>query len=373
MRAVAVLLVLGRHGQQPTLWKSIGWVGVDLFFVLSGFLISGLLFTEYKKTGAIDWKRFFIRRGLKIYPAFYCMIFVTFLGRAALHEKNPLSWYLPQLFFYQNYGDSDLWGHTWSLAVEEHFYILLPVLLLLLIRFQKSAYGNPFRLIPILWVILALGCLGQRVLLARTALSDFFAMTTVLFPTHLRIDSLFFGVLLSYLHHFQPGVLELVSVGWRRIVLLGVSVLLVCTCLIFSATSFFMLSFGLTALYLGFGGILIFVLRGLPGSSTGWSQKLKIADLLAFVGMYSYSIYLWHGMVLHGFMRLFWRSIGEKGVFYYGYVLTSLAVGIVLSRLIEFPVLHLRDRWFPSIPANVAGGSTHGSNPQRDSSRALRV
>jgi peptidoglycan/LPS O-acetylase OafA/YrhL len=54
LRAIAVLLVLGRHGDGPTLWRSAGWVGVDLLFVLSGFLISGLLFSEYKKTGGID-------------------------------------------------------------------------------------------------------------------------------------------------------------------------------------------------------------------------------------------------------------------------------------------------------------------------------
>jgi len=70
LRGVAVLLVLGRHMDGAGIWSSAGWCGVDLFFVLSGFLISGLLFTEFKKTGTIDVKRFWIRRGFKIYPAF---------------------------------------------------------------------------------------------------------------------------------------------------------------------------------------------------------------------------------------------------------------------------------------------------------------
>src|SRR5262249_9577163 len=118
----------------------------------------------------------------------------------------------------------------------------------------------------------------------------------------------------------------------------------------------FMLSFGLTALYLGFGGLLIFVLRSLRSSSINWLKKLKVADLAAYVGMYSYSIYLWHGMVsqhIHGFMRLISPAAGETAVFC-GYVLTSLAAGIVLSRLVEFPVLHLRDRWFPGVCPNLA-------------------
>src|SRR3974390_1422877 len=71
LRAVAILLVLGRHANLSEVWSRIGWCGVDLFFVLSGFLISGLLFQEYKKRKSIDFMRFFILRGLKIYPSFY--------------------------------------------------------------------------------------------------------------------------------------------------------------------------------------------------------------------------------------------------------------------------------------------------------------
>lgn len=75
LRLVAILLVLGRHllpGYENntflSIWRTGGWVGVDLFFVLSGFLVSGLLFEEYKKRGSLDLKRFLIRRGFKIYP-----------------------------------------------------------------------------------------------------------------------------------------------------------------------------------------------------------------------------------------------------------------------------------------------------------------
>src|SRR3990167_6747089 len=85
LRGIAVLLVLGRHipmTQEPVRgflgwWMRAGWTGVDLFFVLSGFLVSGLLFQEYKRHGDIRLGRFFIRRGLKIYPAFYVLFFVT--------------------------------------------------------------------------------------------------------------------------------------------------------------------------------------------------------------------------------------------------------------------------------------------------------
>ena len=67
LRGIAILLVLGRHFNYFPLWRQAGWIGVDLFFVLSGFLISGLLFQEYKNTGKLDVRRFILRRGLKIW------------------------------------------------------------------------------------------------------------------------------------------------------------------------------------------------------------------------------------------------------------------------------------------------------------------
>src|ERR1043165_9002825 len=82
LRGVAVLLVIGCHLHYYRLWAKGGWCGVDLFFVLSGFLVSGLLFQEYKNTGTIQFRRFILRRGMKIWPAFYVFLFVigTFLA-----------------------------------------------------------------------------------------------------------------------------------------------------------------------------------------------------------------------------------------------------------------------------------------------------
>ena len=351
LRAIAILLVLGRHAEGPTLWKNVGWAGVDLFFVLSGFLISGILFTEYKRTGRIDWRRFFIRRGFKIYPAFYAMIFVTFLWRVAQHRENPLAPYVPEIFFYQSYQGYRLWSHTWSLAVEEHFYILLPALLLLMLRYLKRGRQDPFRMVPAVWVILAFSCLLQRVYLAHTPLLNDWQQG-IMFPTHLRIDGLFFGVFLGYLHHFHGEILRRIAAGWLRVLLFAVSTLLLSTCFMFQVDSPFLLGYGLTALYLGFGGMLILALYGLRRES-GESRLLGVGDFAAYVGMHSYSIYLWHGIVSQhdrGFMRMLWPKIGETAIFW-GYILISLTVGILLSRAIEFPALRVRDRLFPAASA----------------------
>src|SRR6516164_11144842 len=124
LRAVAILLVLGRHANIAEVWSRIGWCGVDLFFVLSGFLISGLLFQEYKRFGEIRLRTFWLRRGLKIYPAFYIYILTELVTYLLVYNKLPGA-KSPSLFwldatFLCNYWES-LSGHTWSLAVEEHF------------------------------------------------------------------------------------------------------------------------------------------------------------------------------------------------------------------------------------------------------------
>ena len=119
LRALAVLLVLGHHVTWNPIWVRFGWSGVDVFFVLSGFLISGLLFREYKQYGSIHILRFWTRRALKIYPAYYLLILATVTGR--MLAKTPIGWshIWPDLIFVQSYVPGT-WGHLWSLTIEEH-------------------------------------------------------------------------------------------------------------------------------------------------------------------------------------------------------------------------------------------------------------
>src|ERR1019366_6522082 len=130
LRGMAVLLVIAHHYPYYDYLYRVGWAGVDLFFVLSGFLISGLLFTDWKRTGRLSIGRFFLRRGLKIYPGFYVFLLITALS-LRLHGGR----FWNEVLFLQDYLPN-FWAHTWSLAVEEHFYLLLPFVLLI---FSKSA------------------------------------------------------------------------------------------------------------------------------------------------------------------------------------------------------------------------------------------
>src|SRR6266436_3874649 len=104
LRCIAVFSVMILHGNIWPFFGNIGWVGVDLFFVLSGFLISGLLFSEYKTRNSISFKRFFIRRGLKIYPAFYLFLLLTGITGELVFRSHPKSvQYLHEIFFVMNY------------------------------------------------------------------------------------------------------------------------------------------------------------------------------------------------------------------------------------------------------------------------------
>jgi peptidoglycan/LPS O-acetylase OafA/YrhL len=293
LRAAAVLLVLGRHldfgGCQfgglvrkgLEAWYRGGWVGVDLFFVLSGFLISGLLFREHQKYGLISFKRFFIRRGFKIYPPFYLLLLLTWgvkwfnTGRL---ERRGL---IVEALFVQNYFVG-WWSHTWSLAVEEHFYLLLPAVLIVL-AWANSARRYQFKLVPWIFVGLALFCLGLRLAISHRHPYTF---GTHQAPTHLRIDSLFFGVVLSYFYHYHPAWLPRFRPYRLLLLFLGVSMIL--PAFVYPVeTTFFLHTTGLTLLYAGFGLILIAMLAGPV-------YRQRPVSWISYVGSRSYSIYLWH-------------------------------------------------------------------------------
>jgi peptidoglycan/LPS O-acetylase OafA/YrhL len=334
LRGIAVLLVLVHHspGGEGAHLRA-GWTGVDLFFVLSGFLVSGLLFKEHLRSGRIRPGRFYLRRGLKIYPNFYVMLAVTSAvlawARVPIVPRNVLH----EVVFLQNYLPTAWWGrdHAWSLAIEEHFYFLLPPLLILLLRWA------PFSRAPVRWAATLLAALGVAILAMRWAMVRAGASADdVVFLTHTRFDALAFGVLLSVVWHFAPA--RIATVRRLRLVLLPAGLLLTLPCYLLCNEHPFVLTIGLTLNYLGYGMVLAAVLtlpRVLPG---------PLEPALAFVGFYSYSIYLWHLPFLAVVRNAFGDRAPGVAFFYAG----SVALGELMARLVELPVLRLRERWLPA-------------------------
>jgi peptidoglycan/LPS O-acetylase OafA/YrhL len=346
LRAVAVLLVVGRHLPaalpESDLWKHGvagalqrgGWVGVDLFFVLSGFLVSGLLFKEHLRTGRVNIVGFLARRGLKIYPPFYFLMAFTVAVLLLRNGQVHVPALLRELLFVQNYGGG-LWEHTWSLGVEEQFYLLLAAGTWLLLR---RGTARPFAVVPAVFAVLAVGCLALRLHVAAT---QPYSHTTWLYPTHLRLDGLFFGVLLSYVRHYRADFFQSVSRRGRPWLLAGGVACFVPPFVVPVATTPWLATAGLTMLYLGAGMILWALADVEPRPSAPVRG-------LAWLGARSYSVYLWHipvaMMVADGFAAVL---PGAVGVHVAAYVVGSVVVGAGMNAVLERPVLRLRDRWFP--------------------------
>ena len=348
LRALAVFLVLGRHitlcpsetspffHRVTEIWAQGGWIGVDLFFVLSGFLVSGLLFREHEKYQKLHIGHFLIRRGFKIYPPFWLLIGVTILMWIVLHKPIPLPALASELLFVQNYVRG-MWNHTWSLAVEEHFYLLLAFGLFVL---SKRRSARPFALIPAGFILVALLCLTLRILTG--ALLPYRHMTHLV-PTHLRLDGLFFGVFLSYLSHFHPVKFVAAASRFRHLLLAtGVGCLFPAFCLPLETP--WISTFGFTLFYVGSGCLLV--------SALGFrAPESRLFRAVAYVGSHSYSIYLWHMPVAIWGSAALARLLSPNSNWYVDaafYLVGSIAFGIAMAVFTEFPVLRIRDRFFPS-------------------------
>ena len=201
-----------------------GWIGVDLFFVLSGFLVSGLLFREYGKTFQINASRFLIRRGFKLYPSFAVFLGITLVLERVYYfytdqDNFPYLEYLVDLIFLHNYADGR-WQHTWTLAVEEHFYILLTIFFVVCVKYRLLT----LKTFAYTYTFLVVFCVANRIYLNMVHPEYNFDLHYTL--THIRLSALFFGVVLSYYHFYhQQALLDFIQ-KYRVALLLGCTFLL---------------------------------------------------------------------------------------------------------------------------------------------------
>jgi peptidoglycan/LPS O-acetylase OafA/YrhL len=369
LRGVAIWLVLIRHLPFGAVTPDsllalvflkvheIGWCGVDLFFVLSGYLISGLLFKELQKEGRIDIPRFWLRRGLKIWPSYFivygsaiAMWCAYSLWRGNMPEVHRLlgEKLIPNLVFVQNYLIESQWPHSWSLAVEEHFYLLLPILIAALATLHGRVTGvagtrQPYGLVPVACGV-ALGILALRLRAACAGAS----WMQLYYPTHHRADSLFYGVLLRFVTVYHAPVVDRLQRGWP-ILMLSLPVGLAIPLFYPLEENWLTGTVGFTALYLGFGS-LVFLAGANPNFGRSGARPFTlVARGLVLSGVYSYTIYLSHSVVSavyeHGLIN---RASPANWVLF---LVASIGGGIVVSHIVERPFLRLRERWLPSLSA----------------------
>jgi peptidoglycan/LPS O-acetylase OafA/YrhL len=339
LRFLAVSLVLLEHYPVPQIVHRYGWMGVDLFFVLSGFLVSGLLFSEYRVRGDADATRFLVRRGFKIYPPFWALIAATCAALYLTHERIPPKALACELLFVQNYGPG-LWVHTWSLAVEEHFYLLVALAFVAWrsprVRLLVRRVGFPSAVCAVPVGIVVLRCVSVALIPRRYKLLGY--------GTHMRLDALFSGCVLAYFYHWHADELAAFVRRFRIGLWVGAG-LLVAPMAFFDMWSPFVERFGFTAVYLAADALLLLTLHApsLQGTLPG------VARWASTLGRYSYGTYLWHlpfeDMVLRRWSPGWFSPPSVHGYVFFG--AASFAVGVALTKMIEAPSLAVRDRMFP--------------------------
>ncbi len=259
-----------------------GTVGVDLFFVISGFLITTLLIGERAKTGTVSLIGFYQRRALRILPAYVALLWVLF--GLALHERitlAPIDWWTT-LTYTVNFAPRSSWdvGHIWSLSVEEHFYLVWPCVALFC---SPRSMG--------LWALA--GCVIPPLLRAAIVLGrPEWAPTTELWTPY-RCDTIAWGCLLATaLHnpHAKGWLDRAVSGGWWWCVPLAV---LAAACRLSSFTKF-----GLIPGYTIKAACLAWLVWGTVRRHEQWFGRILNARPLVDIGVLSYSLYLWHRVFL---------------------------------------------------------------------------
>src|ERR1700730_11832892 len=207
LRALAIIVVVVYHAgimgfPLPGRVHRFGWIGVDLFFVLSGYLIGGQLLAPLARGQRINLGRFFARRALRILPA-YVVILTIYVFLPSWREYPEMSSIWKFLISVQNIGlhGGTAFSHAWSLAVEDQFYLLLPLLLLFVNRLRRAALIIP--------CVIVLGGVALRAFLAyQNPATDFGVsfrgfQTWIYYPTWTRLDPLVFGVVLAAIEKFR--------------------------------------------------------------------------------------------------------------------------------------------------------------------------
>jgi peptidoglycan/LPS O-acetylase OafA/YrhL len=346
LRGLAIILVLFRHVDYAPIAHLIGWSGVDLFFVLSGFLVSGLLFSEYQKNKSIQPLRFLARRGFKIYPLFWAVILYTVIIHYFTGFGTDKDGLLAELLFYQNYSTNTLFGISWSLAVEEHFYILLIIAVSLAVKFKSLENKKGFHTFS--FIVLAY-CLIARIITSIQYTENNFLIHYS--PTHLRIDSLTFGVVLAYNYYFNKEWLTN-FVQKNTAILFAIMCVCLATLFIWDTHTVFMRTIGFSLVYLGFGILLCLFLLA-PKFVHRFEQLMPalLYKVVAKIGLYSYAIYLTHIQVLIAIRKIAENKLRipmSNTALFFSYFILSVLVGMVLTYTIEKPMLKWREKLFPA-------------------------
>jgi peptidoglycan/LPS O-acetylase OafA/YrhL len=327
-RAFAILPVVMYHFNKMLPY---GYLGVDLFFVISGLLVGSILIRQFRKNEKINFFRFVLQRGFKIWPSYYSFLLVGTLFAYIFYNQDKPEYIIGEgkdalryLFFYQNYtGGPFHWpfDHVWSLCVEEHFYILLPLMFI----FVRGLFKNKRN-------FLILSVAGLIV----TGIA--FKIFTVLFTpgvdtystTHNRIDALGWGVLLGILITYYEEKLR--KLKWLYL-------LFPAGLLLFAASILTLILwknyYYEKAVFFSLSPVCFFLmLLGLYYYDfSNWKP-------VRFVAYYSYNWYLWHPL----FVLVISKYFGINGFSLIVYMIVSFLTAMLFTIFVEEKCLAVREK-----------------------------
>jgi peptidoglycan/LPS O-acetylase OafA/YrhL len=356
LRALAIVVVVIYHAalfgfKLPGRVDRFGWIGVDLFFVLSGYLIGGQLLAPLARDRRIDLGRFFARRVLRIMPAYFVVLAIYFSlppWREYPDMSQPLWKFLLSVQNIALHGGT-AFSHAWSLAVEDQFYLALPFLLLFLYRRPRAAIVVP--------CLIILGGVLLRTFLAYRNLDEEGVsfrgfQAWIYYPTWTRLDPLVYGVVLAAIEKFRPNWWErLINFApWLWLPALGLIAyalylgetedLTVAACV----WQFPLIAVGMAALLVcAVSPRLAFRRVAIPGA--------------AFIASIAYSAYLIQKLVINGVEQFCTNHNIQptSAVALVGVELCVYAAAILLFFLVERPFLQLRHRLAPRSSPAAAG------------------
>jgi peptidoglycan/LPS O-acetylase OafA/YrhL len=358
LRTLAISWVFFFHYQSSDFpdWildiKDFGWVGVDLFFVLSGFLIARQLFAELKSTNKVDVKQFFIKRFFRIIPVYLVVVAIYFLI-PVFREKESLPALWRFLTFTQNLGlDPSINGtfsHAWSLCVEEQFYFLFPLVILLSVYLNIAKKGVCILLAFFLFTSLFRLYLWydymEPLIKSDGKYGDFW-ITWIYYPTYTRLDGLLTGISIAGLFVFYPALKEKITKYSNLLLLTGILILNGAYFVCQPRVGFNANIFGFPLIAIGFGFV---VLAAISPGCVLYKFKSRLTSSIAIL---SYSVYLIHKAVRH----LCFLYFGKMGLDEESYWMLLLSIiftiigALILRYSIEKPFLKLRDKLLAGKP-----------------------
>lgn len=338
VRGCSILLVLVGHMLLPTNLVGVSAIGLKVFFVLSGFLITRLLFAENKHSGGINLRNFYVRRLLRLYPVIIAYVCITsavlWLRGQSVPPLELVSVFLYfvnyLVIYYEHFGQPFTLpvGMLWSLSVEEHFYLFAPVALVL-------ARGDPRKML-ILALSICVISLGLRLIYAHNE-PGIVNTLELYWRSETRFDSIAYGVVLACLPETERGRRLIGTMTTTPVWLASVAIMLATFAI---RDSYFQNTWRFT-----FQGIaLIPILAGVIYASTiPLFNRMLNLPVLAWVGALSYSLYVWHGAIIFFFAG--WLDTLPHLVVPWVEIALSFLLAVLSYYMLEKPIMRLRKKF----------------------------